>query len=96
MLNLNRPKGFARGLTAEKIIGATNDPGELYFLIKVDTSNMSIFTMCFLKVNTIVMQHMSWRYPILRPLISPFCLTISLSSGRVPMRPTWFPLRRPT
>jgi len=29
-----KPRGFARGLTAEKIIGATNEPGELFFLIK--------------------------------------------------------------
>jgi len=27
-------RGFARGLKAEKIIGATNDPGSLYFLLK--------------------------------------------------------------
>ena len=29
-----KPTGFARGLNAEKIIGATNDPGDIYFLIK--------------------------------------------------------------
>jgi len=29
-----KPRGFSRGLSAEKIIGATNEPGELFFLIK--------------------------------------------------------------
>merc|ERR1711936_324929 len=31
-----RPKGFSRGLAAEKIIGATNDPGEVYFFDKME------------------------------------------------------------
>ena len=35
----NTLSGFARGLRAEKIIGATNDPGSLYFLLKVRTLN---------------------------------------------------------
>merc|ERR1719273_1553267 len=30
----NKPRGFARSLAAERIIGATNDPGELFFVIK--------------------------------------------------------------
>ena len=30
----NEPRGFARGLTAERIIGATKDAGEIFFLIK--------------------------------------------------------------
>ena len=29
-----RHRGFARGLTVEKVIGASNEPGELYFVIK--------------------------------------------------------------
>ena len=29
-----KPRGFARGLKPDKIIGATNEPGDLFFLIK--------------------------------------------------------------
>ena len=30
----DEPRGFARGLEPEKILGATKEPGELYLLIK--------------------------------------------------------------
>ena len=32
--------GFKRGLTAEKILGATNEPGELYLLVKVSRKKL--------------------------------------------------------
>ena len=36
-----RRYGFARGLTAEKIIGATQEPGELYLVVKVSRPDLS-------------------------------------------------------
>ena len=39
-----RVRGFSRGLMAEKILGATDCPGDLYFLIKVGiTGSLSSF-----------------------------------------------------
>ena len=40
--------GFSRGLNAEKILGVTNDPGELYFLIKVCETVSGSFSHKFL------------------------------------------------
>ena len=34
--------GFSRGLTAEKILGATKDPGELYLLVKVSRKKLRV------------------------------------------------------
>ena len=38
------PRGFARGLTPEKVIGATPDLGELSLLVKVSTADLSHLT----------------------------------------------------
>ena len=32
--------GFRRGLTAEKILGVTKEPGELYLLVKVSRKTL--------------------------------------------------------
>ena len=39
------PRGFARGLTPEKVIGATPDLGELFLLVKVSTADFSHLTL---------------------------------------------------
>ena len=39
------PRGFARGLTPEKVIGATPDLGQLFFLVKVSTADLSHLTL---------------------------------------------------
>ena len=40
-------RGFSRGLEAEKIVGATDHPGELYFLVKVGNSPASVSLFLF-------------------------------------------------
>ena len=40
-LKAKRSYGFERGLTAEKIIGATQEPGEPYLVVKVSRPHLS-------------------------------------------------------
>ena len=65
--------GFARNLTAEKIIGATNDPGELYFLIKVSSMNLFIqfYSYSYSFLHLLVFICSVVLYPSIRP-IHPF------------------------
>ena len=37
---MSEVSGFNRGLTAEKILGLTMDPGELHFLVKVSRKKL--------------------------------------------------------
>ena len=42
-LKTQRKSGFARGLTPEKIIGATKKPGELYLVVKVRQADQTSY-----------------------------------------------------
>ena len=54
--------GFSRGLTAEKILGATRDPGELQLLVKVER-DFFIFSSSFPPSGLVRMTRVSWCRP---------------------------------
>lgn len=64
LVGIRSPNGFDRGLNVDEIVGATNDPGELFFFVKwhgvneIELIHVSIANQkCPHAVNTFCEQH---------------------------------------